>query len=83
MAANNSSAIGAAVGKGQIQGFITPFPYIFPIGWNGNIYYTQSQFNHAVETAVSVSPLEFDINLGCFWFPANTAVPSLVLTSSH
>lgn len=83
MAANSASAIGSAINKGQIQGFVTPFPYIFPIGWNGNIYYTQAQFAQAVQTAVGVSPLEFDSDLGCFWFPANTHVPSLAVTSSH
>lgn len=82
MAANSSSAIGAAMNKGQIQGFVTPFPFSYPIGWGGQIYYNQAQFLAAVQNSVNLTSLEYSSSLGCFWFPANTIVPSLVVTSS-
>lgn len=83
LASNSSSAIGAAMNKGQIQGFITPFPYTFPVGWNGQIFYNQTQLNQAIQSYVGLTSLEYDSNLGCYWFPANTPIPSLVVTSSH
>ena len=82
LASNENNALSSAVNKGQVQAFVTPFPLVYPIQWNGNTYATYATFQTAVEEVVGVTPLEFDTQLGCFWLPANAIPPALVVVNS-
>ena len=82
ISSNPESAINRAYNRGQLQKVVTPFPFTYPVVWNGHEYTNQSAFIAAVENFIGVSPLEYDQNNGSFWFPANTPLPDLTVTSA-
>lgn len=82
LAANPNSAIALAVNKGQNQSFVTPFPFMYPIVWNNITCPTKGAFITAVSNFLGLTSLEYSDSLGCFWFPANTPIPPLNITSS-
>lgn len=76
---NPDSAINRAFNKGQLSKSVTPFPFTYPVTWNGEVYANQAAFVAAVEAYVGVSPLEYNAGNGTYWFPANTVLPPLTV----
>lgn len=74
---NPESAINKAYNKGQLSKSVSPFPFAYPVTWNGGTYADQESFVAAVENFVEIFPLEYNSNNGVFWFPANTELPDL------
>lgn len=77
--ADAGSAINQAYNKGQLSRSVTPFPFTYPIEWNGVQYNTKAAFVRAVEIYTGISPLEYNEDNGKFWFPANTSLPVLTI----
>ena len=77
---NQQNTIGQTFNRGQQLGFVTPFPFTYPITWNGNVYNTQSDFISAVANSVNLKTIEYNKNTGCFYFPYKTPIPNLTHT---
>ena len=76
------SALRSAFQRGQIAVPVTPFPFTYPIQWNGDSYATEALFIAAVEMVSQIDPLEYSSSQGLFWFPPGTRAPELSIVSS-
>ena len=72
--------LGVAFNKGQQPVQVTPFPFTYPIVWNGNNYANETAFVSAVQTATGFTSLEYNRNTGTFFFPRAAALPDLTHT---
>lgn len=76
------SALRSAFQRGQIAIPVTPFPFTYPIQWNGNSYANEVLFIAAVEAVSQIDPLEYSSSQGVFWFPPGSRAPELSIVSS-
>ena len=77
---NQLNGIGALVNKGQVVGKFSKVPTAFPVAWNGVSYPNLSALINAVTSSLNLTGVEYNSNLGCFYFPQGTVVPNLTLS---
>ncbi len=77
---NPSNGIGVLVNKGQVVGTFSMVPTAFPRIWQSVSYPNLAALVNAVTSSVDLLEVEYNANLGCFYFPQGTIVPDLTLT---
>ena len=77
---DQKNGIGALINRGQTVGTFSIIPTSFPRIWNFVSYPNLQSLLTAVLASVNLNTVEYNANLGCFYFPQGTVVPDLTLT---